>query len=431
MQPLMVRQIAAQAPHVECLYALAHDPAYGVIAQKISPALIDALPTKVSKAMRNTLQELITCLQRTCTQAQQHDWIAAKLANPKLDVAQRVYWLTAGVQVAPDVYLQALKTYLGQSQTRVTHANDLLRAVRQDRNLQRPLMLEVKAFFIELLGARFTPAHEPALRSGYIVTPAIESMHFVQQLIASMATDPSDTAQAMLSKLLENPALSPWQDSLKHALYEQQFARRKALFRAASVSEICSTLANLQPANAADLHALVVDHLQQLAHDIRHSNTNDYTQYWRDDTPKIENDCRDALLSDLKKHLSPLGVNAEPEGVYADQKRADIKVLYQTMQLPIEIKCDSHADLWTAIQTQLIAKYSREHSSDGYGIYIVFWFDKARQRSPGDGGTKPKTPQELQQRLVATVPAELRKKIAVLVIDCAKPSFQESRLGYF
>jgi CO dehydrogenase/acetyl-CoA synthase beta subunit len=44
----------------------------------------------------------------------------------------------------------------------------------------------------------------------------------------------------------------------------------------------------------------------------------------------------------------------------------------------------------------------------------------------GDGGNKPKTPQELQQRLAATVPKELKNKIAVLVIDCSKPIRQDS-----
>lgn len=69
----------------------------------------------------------------------------------------------------------------------------------------------------------------------------------------------------------------------------------------------------------------------------------------------------------------------------------------------------------------MIAKYGRETSSDGYGIYLVFWFGGTRMPVAGDGGAKPKTPKELQQRLAATVPLELRDKIAVLVVDCEKP----------
>jgi hypothetical protein len=92
------------------------------------------------------------------------------------------------------------------------------------------------------------------------------------------------------------------------------------------------------------------------------------------------------------------------------------------LQFPIEIKRDSHKDLWKAIKQQLIAKYSRELTSDGYGIYLVFWFGQNTMPPAGDGGTKPKTPLELQHRLAATVPQEFGGKIAVLVIDCARPS---------
>lgn len=104
------------------------------------------------------------------------------------------------------------------------------------------------------------------------------------------------------------------------------------------------------------------------------------------------------------------------------RKRADIKIIYGALQVPIEIKRESHKDVWKAIQEQLVAKYSREQASDGHGIYLVFWFKANMTSAAADGGTKPKTPQEFQQRLTATVPAELKQKIAVLVIDCSKPT---------
>jgi len=421
MQKLMLQQIEKKAAQVEGLYALAHDANYAHIAQLITPTLIQALPAKATKKQLNTVEELIICLLRFLDQVPKLELIKQQFAKPNMDVAQHVYWLTAGVQVAPAIYLTRLKEYLGINQSRTSHAYDLLRGQRNEHEGLEKLTLEAKVFFIELLGARFTPSEERNSGQVYWVTPAMDSMRFVQQLIASIAADPSDTASQSLRKLVQAPLLKPWSEALQQAIYEQQIVRRKALFKPASISEVCKTLANLQPANAADLHALVVDHLTELANKIRHDSTNDYRQYWDGERPKIENDCRDTLLSDLKIRLLALGINAEPEGHYANQKRADIKVIYGAFQIPIEIKRDSHKDIWKAIHQQLITKYSREHASDGYGIYIVFWFDKDPMPVACDGGNKPKTPQELQLRLAATIPKELKNKITVLVIDCSKP----------
>ncbi|MGH8805545.1 MAG: hypothetical protein ACREXN_12415, partial [Polaromonas sp.] len=192
-----------------------------------------------------------------------------------------------------------------------------------------------------------------------------------------------------------------------------------ALFQPASVTQVCSTLANLTPANAADLWALTLDHLQQLGREIRDGNTNDYRQYWVGDKAELEDNCRDRLLSDLKVRLAPLHINAEPEGRYADEKRADIKVSAQGYHIPVEIKREMHKDLWKAIQNQLIARYTRELASNGYGIFLVFWFGGTGQPVAGDGGTRPKTALELQQRLQQTVPGGCKHRIAVLVIDCS------------
>ena len=254
-----------------------------------------------------------------------------------------------------------------------------------------------------------------------MVTPKMEMGRYVEGLISTLAGNPSDAALEALTTLQKQPDLKQWSDHINRAVYDQRITRRKALFKPSSVAEVVSTLANLKPANAADLWALTVNHLKQLIHDIRNGNTNDYDQYWNGDTPRIEDDCRDTLLSDLQRLLVRHGVGAEPEGRYADEKRADIKVIATPYQIPIEIKREMHSDVWKAIPEQLIAKYGRELASDGYGIFMVFWFTGKLTAAPSDGGTKPKTPLELQERLTDTVPQQLRHKIAVLVVDCSQP----------
>ena len=51
------------------------------------------------------------------------------------------------------------------------------------------------------------------------------------------------------------------------------------------------------------------------------------------------------LLSDLRTRL-PTGVDAQPEGPYARDKRADIRVACGDFEVPVEIKKNRHRDLW-------------------------------------------------------------------------------------
>ena len=134
-----------------------------------------------------------------------------------------------------------------------------------------------------------------------------------------------------LHELLSEDGLSKWRVLLERARDRQRVIHRDAHYRHPSIEEIRKTLSNEAPANAGDLAALLVDQLDTLANRIRSSNTDDWRQYWNEgvyggpESPKIEEHCRDALLSDLRKEL-PAGVIAEPEVEYANGKRADIGV---------------------------------------------------------------------------------------------------------
>lgn len=238
----------------------------------------------------------------------------------------------------------------------------------------------------------------------------------------------NELAKQELERLLTLPALSAWHVRLQGALHSQRIARRKIHFRAVGSIEVSHTLANLQPANAADLAAFVFEHLFDIAQNIRNGNTNDYRQYWSHDggnknlsVSKSENDCRDALLSDLKIHLGAFSIEAIKEGYYAEDKRADIRVSFGGtggFNIPIEIKKDNHANLWTAIHKQLVTQYVCDPGTDGHGIYLVFWFGgKGMPASPH--GKKPHNARELEGQLRLLLKPEEKHCIKICVIDCA------------
>ena len=96
--------------------------------------------------------------------------------------------------------------------------------------------------------------------------------------------------------------------------------------------------------------------------------------------------------------------------------RADIRVSCRDFQVPVEIKKNSHPDLWRACRAQLIEHYTRDPATDGYGIYLVFWFGpRLTQRSPS--GRRPANPKELRERLEETLTEDERRKISIKVID--------------
>ncbi len=417
-QNLISKQIATKKEHVDGLYPLAHDADYAPIARQITPQLIEAFPAKASKTQLKSLRLLIVAMLNQLDSATQSKLIAEKLESDRLDVAQRVYWLTAGVHLLPQLYLEPAKAFVGKTQARTSHAFDLIheRQDRHDFRLDAPAAAQ--AFFIGLMAP---PSNPRWPESAGIVTPEMEMGRYVDGLISTLAGNPDKDARQALLELQQRKDLAHWQEQLERALYNQRITQRKAFFKPASVGQVAETLANRRPATAADLWALTVDYLIQLRGEIRNGSTNDYRQYWAASSPKVEDDCRDALLSDLKRHLASLGIAAEPEGRYADEKRADIKIISPPWHIPIEIKRESHREVWTAINNQLLANYSRETDSDGYGVYLVFWFMGKFNAAPSDGGARPKSPQELEQRLRATIPEASRNKIAVLVLDCSKP----------
>ena len=187
-------------------------------------------------------------------------------------------------------------------------------------------------------------------------------------------------------------------------------------------------LDNRSPANAADLAVLVVSVIEDLSKQIRDGSTSDWRQYWNVDSHnrptdiKPEDACRDALLSDLRRCVERLGIDAQPEGRYAEDKRVDIRVSFGNFNVPVEIKQSCSSDLWTAIRNQLVAKYARDPKAEGYGVYLVFWFGDTEKCRPKSGpNLTPRSGTELKSGLMNTLSASERSKISVCVIDVSKP----------
>ena len=251
----------------------------------------------------------------------------------------------------------------------------------------------------------------------------MDTSELIQQLIGQLGSTASDEAKQVLESLIEDPQLAGWHGYLVVARERQRVIHRDASYRHPDVEEVQATLRDLVPANAADLAAMVSDRLNDLSEQVRGDNANVWSQFWDVDpngqptSPRPENTCRDALLAALRL---PDGVEATPEGSYVSDWRADIRVSCRDFNIPIEVKRNSHRDLWRALRTQLIGQYTTDSATSGYGIYVVLWFGAGDTQRPPDGN-RPSTPQELEQRLMQDLTEDEARKISVIVIDVTKP----------
>ena len=415
--------------HIDKLWELSCVSEYAGVARQASLPLLRAFPTRCKLKQMQALDSLLKAAIQHADRPSLQELIDTKLSRRSMNDAQRVYWLAAGIIVAPGVYRDSLRDFAQAREDRIRHLMAFFENSRLDRFSFDELGHPTLELLVLLGGSSVGPDQQWADKAGF-VTPAMQASRLVGGLIQRLAASPGKEASDALGRLVADRELSRWHNELSRAQDEQLVIRRDAGYRHPDIEQICQALDGGTPTNAADLAALLMDRLGDLARDIRKGNTDDWRQYWNEPrgqspTPKHEDQCRDALLSDLRP-LIPAEVDAQPEGPYANDKRADIRVSCRDFQVPVEIKKSMHPKLWSAVRDQLIAKYTIAPDTGGYGIYLVFWFGKDTKPSPSGG--RPADPEELCERLAAEagLTSLEARKISICVVDVSRPAGQQT-----
>lgn len=416
-------EIRNRRSHISGLPELASDGDYAVVARIVSLALLRAFPIRCAPRQMSGMRYLLWSALQHGDLDSFRSLIEQKLSRKSMDVGQRASWLMAGLIVSPETWLRELNEFAEGRERRVRHVAEFL---NYHPSLSFPidrLQTQALRLLIRLVGGVYAPS-----ASG-IHTPAMEASDRVGWMIRRLAESPTEEAGAALAGLASETKLPRWRPYLLRARDDQRVVRRDVVYRHPDIEQICRTLDDGPPANPADLAALVTDRLGELGDRIRNGNTDDWRQYWNEDRygrprePKHEESCRDALLSDLGQSL-PDELDAQPEGHYANDKRADIRISCRDFQIPVEIKKNSHPKLWSAMRDQLMAQYSRDPATDGYGIYLVLWFGEVdgHRTPPPPSGVRPDSPEALKARLEGALTPEEARKISVCVIDVSAPA---------
>lgn len=413
--------------HVRGIEELAREN-HAHVAAVASLRILRSFPVRCTSRQLVCLNYLLWSALRHADRKSFTTLIERKLLRTSMNVAQRARWLAAGFVLSSDSLLDRLLEFARGGERRVRELAAFLgdsddAAVWLDRLGTTGLQVLVR-----LLGASFGPHDWPSTGT-VLVTPAMEASDHVRRMVRRLAESPTGAAGAALDALASDECLVEWNRELIHARDEQRAIRRDAAYRHPDIEQVCRMLKNGPSANAGDLVALVSDRLDEIAQRVRTGNDNGWRLYWNEGKhrrpvkPKDEESCRDALLGVLRQRL-PDGVDPQPEGRYANDRRADMRIACGDFQIPVEIKRHYHRDLWSALRNQLIAQYTIDPATGGYGIYLVLWFGETAECRvpPPPSGSRPDTPEKLKARLEDDLTPDEARRVLVRVLDVSAPA---------
>lgn len=413
------------------LWALGAQADHRDLARLVLPELLHGFPLRASPAARRHLNRPLLAALHVLEDEQAALIIRLKLEQPGMDAAQRICWLVAELPYRAEA-AQDLANLVGKSERRAVAlgtAFDEQGSLRRTAGRMAPTAVRR---LIEVLAPITRRARSS--RSDWVAV-ANHREKTIRGLLEGLSSNPSTTARDELKTLSDSERLGNWKEDVEYSARTQQAVAREAFFQAADPASVARVIANLSPANPPDLKALVTQHLDDLGAELRGANTYLLRQFWQLNIspvkPLDENDCRDLLLEKLQDRLRSLDIRLEREASAARDKRADMNAVFihagKTISLPIEVKKDTHPDLWTAWRDQLHMLYTIDPSAGGYGLYLVLWFDYRSRATPE--GTKPRDAEHLRELFVERIPKAERHRLGVVVMDLSLPASAEQALG--
>jgi len=421
--------LRSKKKHISILYDIVHSHQTRYWRSRLALRLLSDFPSASPECLRYMV--LAAIFDPEC----HNDFLelskATINARGRVRGEQRAIWLVAGFLLSEQDFQTPFVNYAKPRDWVVWIVREIVGQARVSDS-DKPIELSVEHLetVIRLVGEKYkNVSHPTGILSGNrnpwnasdFVLKGINALSAIAELDASYA----------LKRLLFNDGLSSYHESLSHAMTTQATIRREAQYKQPAWSEVTEALRGGRPANVADLHALILYHLETLRIQIRQSNTDIYKAFWRCNArgaverPEIEDICRDRLIDLLKPRLIHLDIHIEPEAHMAADKRADIVILLPGQKLPLELKRDTHADLWHACESQLERLYTRDPEAEGYGIYVVFWFGNQRAGRlsvPPTGIDRPESANDLEIALRSVIPNDKRHYLEAIVFDVTTPA---------
>lgn len=412
-------QWKTRSPYVTNLF---RDRSYAEVTKRCLLPLLAQFPLRARPNLRSALTDMLHAALVLPQRDRLLPLVKIRINAPKVDGPQRASWLAAGLILNPDDYLPLASCYLQRRPPAIQHLADFLHHHREfgDETVPPSNLL---AFLIEKFAVGCSPAR---LTGSRWVSPQMNRADLVKSFLGDLSGRPDAASAEQLKRIESLPALAEWAPRLREARAAQQVVRRDATYERPMWPQVCAVLQQGMPSSPAEIAAVVNDTIEDLKEQVRRSDLNLNHQYWNADshkkatTPRHEELCRDTLADQLRVRLERFEIACLPETHHADGKRSDVWCTTGTRGgVPIEVKLDRHAELWTATRGQLIARYASDPRARGRGIYVVLWFGDPKRIPLSPSGVRPQTPEELQSMLEAGLSEEEKRLVAIHVLDCS------------
>ena len=315
----------------------------------------------------------------------------------------------------------ALVSFADESDEHLWAFKAIISDRKTEEHVSPQLSVEQLHFLIDRFAPRWPVVSHPSggwsgSQNGWDATD------WIRRLINLISDWESEDAIAKLKDLAESGRMGLYQGHVLHALSNARRAFAAAHHSTATLEDVRSVLLLGKPTNVSDLQVLFLEELDFYQTKIRTGQTDPYLTYWEGDDPHIENYCRDRLLDGLEQRMQAYGVRVHKEGAMANETRVDLLLTCDDFDLPVEIKRQWHAKVWSAASEQLEA-YSENYRTDGTGVYLVIWHGPVEGKTipKPSVGERPNNAKEMLEALKQNHPLELSSATKVVVLDVSKP----------
>ncbi|OEZ84996.1 hypothetical protein JAB6_18430 [Janthinobacterium sp. HH104] len=351
-------------------------------------------------------------------QAELELWIQSTLSEAKVAPIEQTVALAASLAYSDDRFDELLALVSG----------DLERAAACCHVFDQPLpKIILSRMPISLIGRLVR-------QLGQLVSPRTDAMFSVRKddsirtgiaaLLAELASRTSASATLELFRLQQYPELMPWRYKLSECQIQSKTRVLEATFGLVDPLKVAEVLCNREPATELDLVAFVLDHVDTLMRRIQFAETNMVGIFWREDKtgnriPQTENVCRDRFLHLLNLEMKPMGIHIGKEQPTARDKRSDMAITLtrpgRHMSVPVEVKLDSHPNVWHAWNTQLMDLYAPDPDSGYHGVYLVMFAGHKTRLSPTR--MRPSNAEAMAQAFSQLIPPAYLGRLHGMVLD--------------